>query len=79
MNSRFFLRLALTNLRKNARMFVPYLLTCILSVSMYYVICSLAANPDLMNMFGGVQSRRCWDLGPMSSRCLYHLSFRRAF
>ena len=48
MNSRFFLRLALTNLRKNARMFVPYLLTCILSVSMYYVICSLAANPDLI-------------------------------
>lgn len=63
MNSRFFLRLALTNLRKNARMFVPYLLTCILSVSMYYVICSLAANPDLMNMFGGVQMQALLGFG----------------
>lgn len=63
MNSLFFIRLALSNLRKNARMVLPYLFTCLLSVMMYYVIASLCVNPDLETMFGGAQMRSLLTLG----------------
>lgn len=53
----------MSNLKKNSRMFVPYLLTCIISVSMYYVICSLSVNPNMSMMFGGAQMQALLQLG----------------
>ena len=51
----FYFKLALSNIRKNAQTYVPYLLTGIASVMMYYIICSLSKNEDFMNMKGGAQ------------------------
>ena len=52
MNKVFYPRIAMINLRNNGRTYVPYLLTCILSTAMFYVICSLSLNPDLDTMLG---------------------------
>lgn len=49
----FYTRLAFTNIRKNRRTYVPYILTCILTVMMYYLITSLSQNPGLKEMYGG--------------------------
>ncbi len=47
MNSFFFSRLAADNIRKNKMTYLPYLLTCILTVSMFYIVMSLSQNPEL--------------------------------
>lgn len=57
------IRLALTNLYKNKRIYIPYLLTCTLSVAMYYMIVSLSTNPGLTDMFGGGTMQSILGLG----------------
>lgn len=53
MNNLFYTRLAIQNLKKNSAVTVPYLLTCIGSVMMYYIISSLTGNPGFARMRGG--------------------------
>ncbi len=53
MNKLFYARLAGSNVRKNASLFVPYLLTCTLTVAMFYLFHSLSANPALKDLRGG--------------------------
>ena len=45
----FYPRLALSNIRKNAKIYLPYLLTSTFTVMMCYVIHSLAVNQSLRN------------------------------
>ncbi len=52
MNSRFFSRLAGQNLRKNSRAYGPYILACVITVAMFYIILSLGSNPDVKSMTG---------------------------
>ncbi len=49
----FYPKLALSNIRKNGRVYVPYLLTCIVTAAMFYIICSLADNPGIGQVIGG--------------------------
>ena len=63
MNKVFYPRIAMINLRNNGRTYVPYLLTCILSTAMFYVICSLSLNPDLHTMLGGGYTRTLLQMG----------------
>lgn len=53
MSKLFYTRLAIQNLKKNSAVTVPYLLTCIGAVMMYYIISSLTVNPGFANMQGG--------------------------
>lgn len=43
----FYSRLALSNIKKNAKIYLPYLLTSTFTVMMFYVIHSLAVNQSL--------------------------------
>ncbi len=52
MTKGFFLKLAADNIRKNARTYLPYILTCILTVAMYYIVKSLSLNPGIEQMAG---------------------------
>ena len=52
-NKGFYARLARQNLRKNGRSWGPFLLACILTVGMFYIILSLAVNPALHSLTGG--------------------------
>lgn len=49
----FFPKLAASNLRKNGKVYIPYLLTCIMTVAMFYIVKSLSLNPGLEKMIGG--------------------------
>lgn len=50
----FYARLAATNIRKNAQTYVPYILTGIGTVMMFYIICTLSQNSGFNDMPGGV-------------------------
>lgn len=64
MNKFFYAKLAGMNIRKNARVYVPYLLTCIFTVAAYYMMRALAANPGIDNMqLGSGSLRVCLNLG----------------
>ena len=52
MNRVFYPKLALINMRKNARMYIPYLLTCIGTVMMYFMIHSLSCNSGIKELRG---------------------------
>lgn len=46
----FFIKLAASNIKKNKRTYIPYLLTCMVTVAIYYIIKSLSLNPGLEKM-----------------------------
>ena len=46
-------RLAFGNLKKNRRIYLPYILTCIITVMMFYMIYSLYTNESIAAMHGG--------------------------
>lgn len=45
----FYSRLAMTNIKKNAQIYYPYLLTSSFTVMMFYLIHSLSMNPGFVN------------------------------
>lgn len=46
----FFPKLAFDGMRKNKKLYLPYLLTCTGMVMMYYIICYLAFSGLLSNL-----------------------------
>lgn len=62
--SRFFYqKLALSNLRKNSQTYQAYLLTCIGSIAMYFVMHTIAANQALNAMAGGTNLKSLLGFG----------------
>lgn len=53
MKKSFYPKLAAGNIKKNARTYIPYMLTCIITVAMYYIVKSLSQNPGVKEMVGG--------------------------
>lgn len=47
MKGSFYVRLALNNLRKNAKAYLPYLLTCFGTIAMFYNMCFLMLTRDI--------------------------------
>lgn len=52
MKNFFYFRLAAVNIKKNGKAYLPYLLTCILTVAMYYIMKSLSLNEGLNSVQG---------------------------
>ncbi len=46
-------RLAFDNIRKNARTYIPYILTCSFATAMFYIMKSLSLNEGIENVQGG--------------------------
>lgn len=53
MRKRFYLRLALDNIPHNRQTYLPYLLTCIGTVAMFYILHALSVNTGIQEMRGG--------------------------
>lgn len=53
MKKGFYVRLAANNIRKNSKLYIPYIFTCVLSVVMFYVMMSLSLDPAVKKMFAG--------------------------
>lgn len=45
-------KLAITNIRNNRQFYFPYLLTGIITVAMFYIMCALESNPGIQSMPG---------------------------
>ena len=56
-------RLAWDGIRKNKRLYLPYILTCVGAVTMYYMMRELRDSPLLESMKGGGSSRMILGLG----------------
>lgn len=63
MNKSIYRKLALTNIKNNRRTYVPYLLTCIVTVMMFYIIYALTLNQGLKGVPGEVTFRMMLDIG----------------
>lgn len=51
--TRLYPSMAFTNIKKNSRTYIPYMISCTLTISLYYIICSLADNENLSKLWGG--------------------------
>lgn len=63
MNKLFYPKLALTNIKKNSKTYIPFLLTCVITIALFYDICSLAGNSGLDSMPGAGEMRMMLTLG----------------
>ena len=52
MSKGFFPKLAAGNIRKNGKTYFPYILTCIMTVAIFYLVKSLSLNPGLQKKVG---------------------------
>lgn len=56
-------RLALTGIKKNKKLYIPYILTCIGMVMMFYIITFLSSSDRMMNYPGGETMRGILGFG----------------
>lgn len=77
----FYSKMAWMGIYKNRRLYMPYVLTCIGMVMMYYIICFLAKNPVLASLPGGdmVQSMLGLGTGVMSLFAAIFLFYTNSF
>ena len=77
MRKSFYGSLALNNVKKNAKGYVPYMLTCIISIMIFYIMAAIVYNPDVTKMFGGTTLRSLlqfgmWVVGIFSAIFLFY-------
>ena len=63
MNKLFYAKLAATNIGKNRKTYIPYMLTCIITVAMFYIIKSLSMNEGISSLRGGATIESMLYLG----------------
>lgn len=64
MNKIFFSsKLAAGNIKKNNKIYIPYIITSVAITSMFYMICSLAANSGISELHGGDMIQQTMRLG----------------
>ena len=77
----FYFKLALDGMRKNKRLYLPYLLTCAGMVMMFYILSSLSYSPLMKTMRGGNSMSMILSLGTfvMALFSLLFLFYTNAF
>ena len=63
MNIRLYAKLAFNGIRKNRRMYFPYIMTCVAMVTVYYIMSFLQISDALDNSFGSGTIRMILGLG----------------
>lgn len=63
MSKGFFPRLAAGNIRKNSKTYIPYILTCVITIAVFYIVKSLSLNPGLEKMVGAQTLMYTMSLG----------------
>lgn len=53
MSKGFYTKLAADNIKKNAKTYIPYIITCIITAAMFYIINSLSNNEKIHDIYGG--------------------------
>lgn len=63
MSKMFYQKLAVTNIKKNGRTYFPYILTCICTIAMFYIMHFISVNGGLNSMSGGRELKMILILG----------------
>lgn len=63
MKTLFYPRLAANGIKKNKRLYLPYILTCVAMVMMMYITTYLARSESIANTYRGVNAQWCLWLG----------------
>lgn len=63
--TRLYPAMAFTNIKKNRKTFIPYMLSCIVTVAIFYIVCSLADNEGLSDLRGGNVIQSYMGMGQM--------------
>lgn len=63
MKKGFYSKLAMSGIKKNSRLYTPYILTCTGMVMMYYIITALSKSPIVKSLHGGETIASMLDLG----------------
>lgn len=63
MSKMFYEKLALTNIKKNGKTYFPYILTCICTIMMFYIMHFISVNDGLNRMSGGGELKIILNLG----------------
>lgn len=63
MNKVFYPKLAADNIKKNAKTYIPYIVTCIFTTAMYYIMASLSHNKGLYTLVGADTITETMNLG----------------
>lgn len=63
MRKGLYIKIAFQNIRKNAKVYVPYILTCLGTVAMYYMIGFLSYHEGIDQIFGGGYVRSIMLMG----------------
>lgn len=50
MKNFFYIRLAATNIKKNAKFYFPYIITCIGTIMMFYILCFITTSEGIKNI-----------------------------
>lgn len=63
MNKLFYPKLALSNMKKNGKFYFPYMLTCIITVAMFYIMGSIVTDPGINKIPHAETLKTIMDLG----------------
>jgi putative ABC transport system permease protein len=63
MNKLFYAKLAAVNIKKNGRIYTPYILTCIFTVAMFYILLFISLNKGISEMPGAIYISTLMMLG----------------
>lgn len=79
--SSLFPKLAVQGIRKNGRIYLPYILTCVGMVMMYYIVSYLTYSDAVYNMHGGreIQKILSWGTGVIAVFAVIFLFYTNSF
>lgn len=63
MKRAFYLRLAWDGIRKNKKLYIPYILTCVCMTAMFYIVSFLSKEDSVQNISGGSEIQGILYLG----------------
>lgn len=63
MSNSFYSKLAITNLKKNASIYIPYILTCVCTIAAFYIMSSISYNKGLGKMPGAASLQVILSMG----------------
>ncbi|WP_411680161.1 ABC transporter permease [Clostridium thailandense] len=63
MNKLFYPRLALINIKKNSKTYIPFMITCICTIMMFYIMYDISINKGLDKMSGSQSLKSILSLG----------------
>lgn len=52
MNNKMYLNLALSNIKKNSKTYIPYMIACIGSITMFYIMSAISFNVSISSIAG---------------------------